>query len=106
MRFPLRIRIVAYIVAWSGALFATDPTLKLWPLVYMFPLGLAAFFLAPEHRQSPGPIVFALIVAGYIVHAVIFFRTRSHRTAFILFLVLVAALICNVSGCREMNNAH
>ena len=37
-----RFRILLYVVLWLAALFATDPSGQLWPLSYMFPLGLAA----------------------------------------------------------------
>jgi hypothetical protein len=40
----LRYKIVIYVAAWLAALFATNPSGKYWPLAYMFPLGLAAFF--------------------------------------------------------------
>jgi hypothetical protein len=40
----LRFKIICYVVAWLVALFATNATGKYWPLAYMFPLGLAAFF--------------------------------------------------------------
>ena len=40
---------------------ATDPTLALWPVIYMFPLGLAAFLVPPEHRAGSGWLMLALI---------------------------------------------
>ncbi len=106
MKSSSRSRVIAYVLAWAAALFATDPTLQLWPLAYMFPLGLAAFFMAPEHRDSPGWLVLGLVVAGYVVHAIYYFRARTGRNVLILFGILVLALVCNVSGCRGMNHPH
>ena len=33
-----RNKIMAYVVLWPAALFATDPSLGLWSLAWMFPL--------------------------------------------------------------------
>ncbi len=105
MRFSVRYRIVAYVLAWAGALFATDPSFKLWPVVYMFPLGIYAFFV-PAHREHSGWFVLGGVTAAYLVQAIVYFRTRTTLTAVIMFLLLVAALTCNVAGCRAMNQTH
>ena len=41
-RFSLGYKIIAYVAAWAAALLATGP--GMWPLAYMFPLGLVAVF--------------------------------------------------------------
>ena len=98
-------KVTGYLVAWLTALVATDPTLGFWSLAWMFPLGLFAFFF-PEHRQSAGWAVIILVLALYGVHAMLYFRARTTRSAIVLAGVLVALLVCNVAGCREMIHAH
>ena len=51
-RIPLKYKMIAHVVTWLVALFATNPNGKYWPLVYMFPLGLAAF--ANQHSGGWG----------------------------------------------------
>jgi hypothetical protein len=98
-------RILCYVAAWVAALVATDPSLGLWSLAWMFPVGLFAFFF-PEHRQEGGWWVIIAVMAVYIVHAVFYFRAKSSRSTLILAGVLVVLLICNVAGCRAMVHAH
>jgi hypothetical protein len=71
----------------------------------MFPLGLFAFSF-PERRQDGGWVVIVVVAAIYVTHALFYFRARSSRSAFILFGVLVAFLVCNVAGCRSMIHGH
>ena len=101
----MKFKIIAYIGTWLAALFATDPTLGLWSLAWMFPLGLFAFFF-PEHRQEGGWAAIIGIVAVYVAHAFFYFRACTTRSGLILAGVLVALLICNVAGCRDMIHAH
>ncbi len=82
----LRFRIICYVVAWLGALFATNPSGKYWPLAYMFPLGLVAF-LSRYWGNTGGWGVFLGCIAVYVG-------------------VLAILLTCNVSGCRAMLNTH
>jgi hypothetical protein len=98
-------KIAAYAAAWSGALVATDPTLGLWALIYMFPLGLFAFFF-PEQRQEAGWIVIGSVVLLYVIHAIFYFRARTTLTSAILYLVLLVLLMCDAAGCRAMIHAH
>ena len=101
----MKYKIISYVAVWMGALVATDPSFGLWALAWMFPIGLFAFFF-PEHRQAGGWFVIAGVTAIYVAHAILYFRVKTRRSAFILFGMLVALLICNVSGCREMIHAH
>jgi hypothetical protein len=101
----LRYKISAYCAAWILAFFATDPTLGLWSLVYMFPLGLFVF-LPPGHRPDSGWTVLAAGWLIYLAHGFFYFRSRERRSAIVLLLLLVALLMCNVSGCRVMIHAH
>ena len=101
----LKFKIICYIVAWLAAFFATNPSGKYWPLVYMFPLGLAAF-LSRYWANTGGWGVFAGCIAVYLVHAWFYFRSRTLRSTLVLFGVLAILLICNVSGCRAMINTH
>ena len=98
-------KIVSYIAAWLGALFATHPDDGLWALAWMFPLGLAAFII-PHWANSGGWGVFGACVGFYLVHAYFFFRSRNVRSTLFLFGVLVALLTCNVSGCKAMIKVH
>jgi hypothetical protein len=101
-RIPLKYKIIAYIATWLVALFATNPNGKYWPLIYMFPLGLAAFV----NYHSGGWSLLAACIGIYLAHAYFYFRTRKVWSTLLLFGGLVALLICNVSGCRAMLNTH
>lgn len=101
----LRYKIVVYVAAWLAALFATNPSGKYWPLVYMFPLGLAAFF-SRFWANTGGRGVLIGCVAVYLVHAWFYFRSQKTWPTLLLFGVLAILLICNVSGCRTMLNTH
>ena len=92
-------RIVAYIAAWIAALLLTAP--GMWPLAYMFPLGLIAVF--DRHLANDGGwgVFFGLYLV-YIVHGFYYFRSKTTLRTGILFGVLVFFLTCNVAGCREM----
>jgi hypothetical protein len=98
-------KLIAYIVAWLAALFATDPTLSYWSLAYLFFLGLAAF-VNLRWGNDGGWGVIGLVVAIYVVHAVFFFRSKTTRSTVLLFAVLVVLLVCNVSGCRAQLPRH
>jgi hypothetical protein len=80
VRRPTKWKIAAYVAAWIGALVATDPTFGLVPLIYMFPLGLFAFFF-PEHRQDGGWFVLISVLLIYVVHAFFYFRVRTTLTS-------------------------
>ncbi len=101
----MRYKIISYIAAWLAALVATDPTLGLWSLAYLFPLGLFAFFF-PAHREEGGWTVLIGVVALYLVHAFFYFRARTTRSSLIWAGLLLALLICNVAGCRAINHLH
>jgi len=101
----LRYKIVAYVVAWLAALFSTNPSGKYWPLAYMFPLGLASF-INRYWANTAGRGVLAGCVGVYLVHAWLYFRSRKWWSTLLLLGVLAILLICNVSGCRAMLNAH
>ena len=101
----LRFKIICYVVAWLAALFATNPSGKYWPLVYMFPLGLPAF-VSRYRADTGGWGVFAGCIAVYLTHAWFYFRARKLWSTLLLFGVLAILLICNVSGCRAMLNTH
>jgi hypothetical protein len=96
-----RYKIISYIVAWLVAFFATNPDGGLWALVWMFPLGLAAF-INPRWGNSGGWGVFGACIGIYLVHAYFYFRSRNLRSTLFLFGVLTVLPICNVSGCRAM----
>jgi peptidoglycan/LPS O-acetylase OafA/YrhL len=100
----LKFKVMVYIGAWLAALVATDPTLGFWALAWMFPLGLYSFFF-PEHHLGPAWALSAT-VGIYLVHAVFYFRARTTRSGLILAGVLVALLLCNVAGCRQLIHTH
>jgi hypothetical protein len=92
-------KIIAYVAAWIAALLLTAP--GMWPLAYMFPLGLIAVF--DRHLANDGGwgVLIGLYVV-YIVHGYFYFRSKTMMRTVILFGVLVVLLTCNVAGCREM----
>jgi hypothetical protein len=95
--------IVAYVAIWIAALLLTAP--GMWPLVYMFPLGLIA--LVNRHLANDGGwgVLIGLYLI-YIVHGYFYFRSKTTTRTVILYGVLVILLIGNVAGCREMIHAH
>ena len=101
-RIPLKYKIIASIVTWLVALFATNPNGRYWPLVYMFPIDLAAF----ANQHSGGRGLFAACIRIYLAQAYFYFRSRKVWSTLLLFGGQVALLICNVSGCRAMLNTH
>jgi hypothetical protein len=103
--FSLKQKAIAYSVAWIVALIATNPTGSLWPLIYMFPMGLWQIFYRPSLRDG-GWSVLIVGFAVYVLHAFFYFRSRTRRSTMIWFAILVLLLLCNVSGCREMINTH
>jgi hypothetical protein len=96
-------KIIAYVAAWITALLLTAP--GMWPLAYMFPLGLIAVF--DRHLANDGGWgVFIGLYVVYIVHGFFYFRSKTTLRTAILFVVLVVLLTCNVAGCREMIHSH
>jgi hypothetical protein len=96
-------KIIAYVTAWIAALLLTAP--GLWPLAYMFPLGLIAVF--DRHLANDGGwgVLIGLYLV-YIVHGFFYFRSKTELRTAILFGVLIVLLTCNVAGCREMIHSH
>jgi hypothetical protein len=92
-------KIIAYVAAWIVALLLTTP--GMWPLAYMFPLGLIAVF--NRHLANDGGWgVFIGLYVVYIVHGFFYFRSKTTLRTALLFGVIVVLLTCNVAGCREM----
>lgn len=102
-RIRLLYKIIAYVAAWIIALLLTAP--GMWPLAYMFPLGLIAVF--DRHLANDGGwgVFFGLYIV-YIVHGYFYFRSRTTLRTVILFGLLIVMLTANVAGCKEMINAH
>lgn len=96
----LRTRVILYAATWAAALLALD--LRLWALVYMFPMGLFAFIPAgyADAKWGIPLLIFGWII--YIGHAVLYFRARQCKTIWILYAVLLLLLVCNVGGCHQM----
>jgi hypothetical protein len=94
-----------YLAAWSLAFFATDPSSRYWALVYMFPLGLAAF-VNLRLGNDGGWGVLAACIAVYLLHAYFYFRSKNFPSLIIWFAVLVLLLVCNIAGCRAMLPRH
>lgn len=96
----LRTRVILYAASGAAVLLAID--LRLWSLVYMFPMGLFAFL-------PPGPAddkwAVPLLVIGWVVyigHAFFYFRARRRKAIWILYAVLLVLLIFNTGGCHHM----
>ena len=96
-------KIVAYAAVWIAALLLTAP--GMWPLAYMFPLGLIA--VVNRHLANDGRwgVLIGLYLI-YIVHGYFYFRSKTTTRTVILYGVLIILLIGNVEGCREMIHAH
>lgn len=96
----LRTRIILYASGWAAALLAID--LRLWSLVYMFPMGLFAFI---PPGSADGKWGVPLLVFGWIIyvgHAVFYFRAQRRKTIWILYAMLLLLLVCNAGGCHQM----
>ena len=102
-RVRLAYKIVAYVAAWVVALLLTAP--GMWPLAYMFPLGLIA--VVNKHLANDGGwgVFFGLYIV-YIVHGYFYFRSNTTLRTIVLFAILVAFLTANVAGCHEMIHSH
>ena len=99
----LRYTIIAYVAAWLIALLLTAP--GMWPLAYMFPLGLVAIF--DLHLANDGGWgVFIGCYVVYVVHGFFYFRSQTTVRTVILYAVLVILLIGNIAGCRGMIHPH
>jgi hypothetical protein len=102
-RVRLIYKIAIYVAAWLFALLATAP--GMWALAYLFPLGLVAVY--DRHLANDGGWgVFIGCYVVYIVHGFFYFRAKTTTRTQILYAILIALLIANVSGCREMINSH
>jgi len=95
-----RNKLIFYCAAWAIALWATSPNLELITVLYLFPLGLAAFVYPPWSEAGWGAVAFGTAI--YVVHGVLFFRAKRRKAMTLLALSLVALLICNVASCRGM----
>lgn len=102
-RIRLRYKITAYVAIWIVALLLTAP--GLWPLAYMFPLGLAAV-IDRHWANSGGWGMFIGLYLIYLVHGFFYFRSKTTAQTLILYAVLVLLLAGNVAGCREMIHSH
>ena len=96
-------KIVAYAAAWIIALLLTAP--GMWPLAYMFPLGLIAIFNRHLANDGGWGVFFGLYLV-YIVHGYFYFRSKTTLRTVMLYAILVALLTGNVAGCREMIYSH
>jgi hypothetical protein len=102
-----RVRPLYKIIAYAGALIAallfTAP--GMWPLAYMFPLGLVAVF--DRHLANDGGwgVLIGCYVV-YLVHGIFYFRSKTVLQTAILYGVLIIVLLGNVAGCREMIHSH
>src|ERR1700720_4939826 len=102
---PIRLshKIIAYVAIWVVALLLTAP--GLWPLAWMFPLGLVA--VIDRHTANAGGWGILLgCYAVYLVHGFFYFRSKTTTRTIILYGFLVFLLIGNVAGCREMIHPH
>ncbi len=102
-RVRLVYKIIAYVAAWVVALLLTAP--GMWPLAYMFPLGLIA--VVSKHLANDGGwgVFFGLYIV-YIVHGYFYFRSKTTLRTIVLYGILVALLTANVAGCHEMIHSH
>src|SRR6266480_3372605 len=97
---PVRLlyKIIAYAAIWIVALLLTAP--GLWPLAWMFPLGLVA--VINRHAANAGG--WGVLIGGYavyVVHGYFYFRSKTVMRTVVLYVILVALLVANVAGCHE-----
>lgn len=98
-------KIVAYLLAWIVAFVATQPSGALFPLIWMYPIGLFAVFYPPALRSASwAPLLIGYGI--YIAHACFYFTSKPMRRTTFWFAVLVVLLVCNTGGCRSMLNTH
>lgn len=95
-----------YFVTWLLALLATggiNPVAAL--CLPLFPTGLAVELDGASYGAfSVGAIVVGWLL--YLAHGIAILRTRSGSMFWILYAVLVAALLVNMHGCqRDLTNA-
>ena len=96
-------KIIGCVAIWIVALLLTTP--GLWPLAWMFPLGLVA--VIDRHTANAGGWGILLgCYAVYLVHGFFYFRSKTTTRTIILYGVLVVLLIGNVAGCRDMMHTH
>ncbi len=91
-------KIIGYVATWIVALLLTAP--GLWPLAWMFPLGLVA--VVNRHAANAGG--WGVLIGGYavyLVHGYFYFRSKTVVRTALLYAILVILLIANVAGCRE-----
>jgi len=91
-------KIIGYVAIWIVALLLTAP--GLWPLAWMFPLGLVA--VVNRHAANAGG--WGVMIGGdavYLVHGYFYFRSKTVVRTALLYAILVILLIANVAGCRE-----
>src|SRR6266404_1147275 len=91
-------KIIGYVAIWIVALLLTAP--GLWPLAWMFPLGLVA--VVNRHAANAGG--WGVLIGGYavyLVHGYFYFRSKTVVRTALLYAILVILLIANVAGCRE-----
>ena len=99
---------ILYTVTWFVALAATDPTLRMWPVGWMFPVGLFVFVFAPSDSHGPDSGVnlfwlpFLTCYGVYFVHGILYFRFHRLGPTVLLYSVLVLLLIANVAGCQRV----
>jgi len=96
-------KILVYVATWIAALLLTAP--GMWPLAYMFPLGLAA--VIDRHLANDGGwgvMIGCYLI--YLVHGFFYFRSKTTARTVILYGILVLLFIGNVAGCREMIHSH
>ena len=85
------------------ALLLTAP--GMWPLAYMFPLGLVA--VIDRHLANDGG--WGVLISCYVVYIVngfFYFHSKTTLRTAILYALLAILLIGNVAGCREMIHSH
>jgi hypothetical protein len=99
----LRYKILVYVATWIVALLLTAP--GMWPLAYMFPLGLAA--MIDRHLANDGG--WGVMIGCYLIYLVqgfFYFRSKTTARTVIFYGILVLLLMGNVAGCREMIHSH
>src|SRR5438552_6108796 len=96
-------KIIGYVAIWIVALLLTAP--GLWPLAWMFPLGLVA--VIDRHTANAGGWgVLIACYAVFLVHGFFYFCWKTTKRTVFIYGVLVVLQIGNIDDCREMIQQH
>jgi hypothetical protein len=100
-----RLSLLAFTAAlWAFALLIISATPPLVG-VFIFPIGLFAFFTLPDGRQEASFAIWSFLWGGWAIYVVLslwFVATRRSEVRLILGVVFCLLLAFNVGGCAHV----